>query len=145
MAVDVYIHVVAPEMDDTALQCIFHNHGGHPLENLQFRCPLSPSGGKCVHDDILRHSESVAVGSKHWQHPWWTGQAPEHLNDPISEVENAFDDFDTVSSELMELIEAAYHTPSVHIYPMDGIDEYRRRVVDFLQQNMGERIFIIGW
>ena len=145
MAVDVYIHVVEPEMDATTLRCIFHNHLGHPLENLEYRCPLSSDGGRCVHRDMLRNSDAVKVGSKHWRHPWWTGQAPEHLNDPISEVANAFLDFETVSPELIEEIKGAYRTPSTETYNMEGLGEYRDQVVAFLNRHMGDRIFMIGW
>ena len=146
MAVDMFIHAVNPALDQEEPRCIFHNHLGHPLEDLEYECPLmSIRPGRCAHRQALYDSDAVEIGSKHWQHPWWTGQAPDDLLDPITAVASAFEDVDVVTPELLSKAQDAYDLPSTKMFPMEGIDQYRDRVITFLRSHIGERVFIIGW
>lgn len=145
MAVDWHIHVVAPPVDDATLKCFFSNHLGHPLFEDDYRCPDKPKMSSCHHSLQIMHTQAVEVGSKHWLTPWIKGEAPEDLCDPVEAVLNVFDDFDEVTPELIETIRLQYDVPSVDLYPMEGRLEYRERVVEFLTDHMGEKIFAVGW
>lgn len=145
MAVDINIHVVEPHIDDAALKCFFHSHMDHELEDLDYRCPEAPAVGMCRHKWAISKGDAVEVGSKHWLHPWWTGEASEEILDPITEVINAFDDFDTVTPELVEKIRACYELPSIKMFNMEGSEQYRHNVLAFLERNMTQRIFVVGW
>ena len=145
MAVDWRIHVIEPPVDDNALKCFFHNHAGHELEDFEYQCPQAPAIGSCQHSWDIAQSQAVEVGSKHWLEPWWRGKAPEDLDDPITNIIYAFDDFSVVTPELVETIRSHYELPSTRMFPMPDIEQYRERTLDFLNRNMGKRIFAVGW
>ena len=145
MAVDMFIHIVPPEMGDDALQCIFHNHYGHKLENFEYKCPQNPDNTYCFHKQMLTDIPGIEIGSKHWGYYWWNGTAPDDLDDPVSVVAEVFDDFDEITPAIIEKINDAYDLPSTKMFHMDGLEEYRVRVIDFLNQNVGNRAFIMGW
>ena len=145
MAVDTFIHVLEPHIDDATLKCFFHNHAGHELEDFHYQCPDQPRIGSCRHFNDIANVDSIEVGEKHWCHPWWTGQAPDELDDPISTVAGAFSDFDVITPAIIEKVDGAYQLPSTRMFKMDNLDDYHVRVVDFLKRNIGKRIFIVGW
>ncbi len=145
MAADWHLHLVEPRIDEATLRCFFHNHSGQGIEDLTYRGPEAPAVGICRHRREIAGVDAVEVGSKHWQHPWWTGKASEDLPEPIGEIINAFEDFKPVTPELVEKIRSCYELPATKMFPMESIEQYRNRVLAFLERSMGRKIFPVGW
>lgn len=142
--VEWHIYVVEPPIDEAALKCMFHSHIGHELEDTDYQCPEAPAIGMCRHRWDIIKGENVMVGSKHWLYHWATGAAPDELPEPVTEIINTFKDFDPVTPELVGKVKECYELPSTRMFEMDGLEECREKMIEFLERNMGKKIFARG-
>ena len=144
MSADMVIHI-EQGLAEEDLQCFFKSTLGS-----KYFGGLLGSSYVCAEKDILcshwervSNTPSVGVGEVSWLKAALL-ESDVYIPGPIEQINTLLDDHPVLTAELVQQISDAFKSPNDSIYQLDS-EGVRERVVEFVEQYLGQRAFTISW